>query len=71
MPTIKFGLNVLTNTSYTGKTIGQLKADGGMRSALGFDGNASALVNNVSVSDDYIVRENDVVSFQTRAASKA
>jgi len=71
MPTIKFGLNVLSNASYTNRTVGQIKADGGLRSALGYDANVTAIVNGVAVDDSYTVKENDTVSLQTRAASKA
>ena len=71
MPKLKFSMNEIVNDSFTGRSISSIIADNGVRTHLGIDNNVSAFVNGVAVDGNYTVKSTDVVSFQTRSASKA
>lgn len=70
--TVKFGAGNSTNyNGGVGQTVGSVKANTNLQSILGYTSNVDAFVNGVAAGDDCVITEGDVVSLQTRAASKA
>jgi hypothetical protein len=70
--TTSYGVqNKLTRDFPVGTTVGAIRQDASLQTALGFSTNVQAIVNGAAVSDDYVLGEGNVLSFEDRAARKA
>lgn len=69
--TVRYGIDQLTRTFEVPVTIGQLRRDGTIRSALGFGDNTRMLINGVPMSDDVNVPNGATVVVETAANTKA
>lgn len=68
---IKYGMGNQLTRNVDGQNVRCVRTNRDYQAALGFGDNVDTFVNGVRVSDDYIIANGDVISFQDRAASKA
>ncbi len=69
--TVRYGLGNQIQKNLSGSCAGAIRRDRTLQSALGYTDNVDVKVNGMTVADDYVVRDNDVISLETRASSKA